>query len=67
MSGPQRIYRLKDVERFTGYKHSQIDELVKQGKLPKPIPLADGGRAKGWLESELLAWQADRIAKRDAA
>jgi predicted DNA-binding transcriptional regulator AlpA len=28
--------------------------------------LNDAGRAKGWLESEIVQWQQQRIAKRDA-
>ena len=41
-------------------------ELIKRGEFPKPISLSDSGRAKGWLESEILVWQAKRLATRDA-
>ncbi|WP_077728232.1 AlpA family transcriptional regulator [Methylocaldum sp. 14B] len=32
---------------------------------PKPVPL--GGRAVGWVESEIDGWIAAQIARRDAA
>lgn len=60
-----RLYRLKDVEQFAGLKRSQINELIRSGAFPRPVPLSDGGRAVAWLEHELLAWQTSRIAARD--
>jgi prophage regulatory protein len=61
----QRILRLPEVERVTGLKHSFIYAGMRAGTFPKSVPL--GERAVGWLESEILAWQQDRIAKRDRA
>jgi prophage regulatory protein len=63
----QRIVRLRELSQYVGLKRTQIDDLIKKGEFPRPIPLSDTGRAKGWLESELLVWQAQRLAKRDAA
>jgi hypothetical protein len=40
--------------------------LIIRGEFPKPIKLNDAGRAKEWLESEIVQWQQQRIAKRDA-
>ena len=60
-----RLYRLKDVEQFAGLKRTQIGALIKAGEFPRPVPLSDGGRAKAWLEHELIAWQNTRVAKRD--
>jgi prophage regulatory protein len=48
----ERIVRPPEAEVKTGYSHSTIKRLVRAGKFPKPIRLA-GGRAKGWLESDL--------------
>jgi prophage regulatory protein len=59
----QRVIRKKHLPEFVGLRRSQIDELVKNGKLPKPIHL--GARAVGWLESDIISWQAQRIAERD--
>jgi len=62
---PNRLYRQSDVEQFVGLKRSQINELVRTGDFPKPLKLTDRGRAKAWLESELVEWQQRRIALRD--
>jgi prophage regulatory protein len=61
----QKIIRGRAVEAYVGLKHSQTAELVKAGKFPKPIKLSDNGRAIGWLESDLIEWQASRVAARD--
>jgi predicted DNA-binding transcriptional regulator AlpA len=59
-----RIIRQRDLPAFVGLQRTQIDELIKKGEFPQPIPLSDGGRAKGWLEDEVAAWQRQRLAKR---
>jgi prophage regulatory protein len=61
----QRIIRLRDLPDYVGLKRTQIDELIKRGEFPKSVPLSDTGRARGWLESELLTWQAERLAARE--
>jgi prophage regulatory protein len=63
LRNPERIIRKSDLPRFTGLRRTTIDTLIKAGKFPRPIPLAE--RAVGWVESELIAWQQSRIAERD--
>jgi prophage regulatory protein len=58
-----RIIRKKDLPKFTGLQRTTIDDLIRIGSFPKPIPL--GKRSVGWLESELLDWQRARVAERD--
>jgi prophage regulatory protein len=58
-----RIIRQSELPVFTGLQRTTIYTLIKAGKFPKPIPL--GERNKGWLESELIAWQQSLIAKRN--
>jgi prophage regulatory protein len=60
---PETIFRMPDLERVTGYKAPTIWEKVREGSFPRPIKL--GGRASGWLGSEIAAWQRQRIAERD--
>jgi prophage regulatory protein len=55
--------RRPEVERATGLRRSSIYERMADGTFPKPIPL--GGRAVGWLQSEIVAWQEKRKAERD--
>jgi|tagenome__1003787_1003787.scaffolds.fasta_scaffold20622083_1 prophage regulatory protein len=65
MSPPlNRIIRQTDLPQFCGLKKTQIDHLIREGRFPRPVKLST--RRKGWLESEVAAWQADRIAKRDS-
>jgi predicted DNA-binding transcriptional regulator AlpA len=51
--------------KCVGLRSTQIDLLVHTNKFPKPIKLSPGGRAVGWLESEIAEYQAARIAERD--
>jgi predicted DNA-binding transcriptional regulator AlpA len=62
---PQKIFRRKDLPPVTGYQKSQLDELIKAGKFPSGFPLSDGGRARGWFESDIVAWQLARRAARN--
>jgi prophage regulatory protein len=62
-----RLIRAADLPLYVGLKKTQIAALIKAGTFPKPVPLSDTGRAVAWLEADLVAWQASRIAKRDAA
>lgn len=61
-----RIIRLSELPTYVGLQRTQIDELIKAGEFPAPVKLSDTGRAKGWLEHEIVAWQQMRLAKRDA-
>jgi prophage regulatory protein len=53
------ILRLPDVKRSTGLSRSTIYLRITQGAFPKPISL--GGRAVGWLETEIQQWLQRRI------
>ena len=64
---PYRLVRERDLPAYAGLKRTQISELIKRGEFPRPIKLSDGGRAKAWLEDELLLWQRQRLASRDTA
>ncbi|SOE66790.1 transcriptional regulator, AlpA family [Burkholderia sp. D7] len=64
-ANPPRFLRLKEVMHRTGYGRSSIYAHVLGGKFPHPVSL--GGRAVGWVESEVTQWMADCVAARDAA
>jgi prophage regulatory protein len=59
------LLRRPELKKFVGLKNTQLDLLIKAGDFPAPIKLSDGGRAVAWLESEVRAWQASRIAARN--
>jgi prophage regulatory protein len=62
-----RIIRERDVDEYCGLKRTQRAELVRRGEFPRPVLLSDSGRARGYLESELIEWQRQRLAKRDGS
>lgn len=52
--------RLPAVKARTGLSRSTIYLRITQGTFPKPVSL--GARAVGWIEAEIDAWLAERIA-----
>jgi len=48
------ILRLPEVKKRTGLSRSTIYSRVDQRTFPQPISL--GGRAIGWIESEIETW-----------
>jgi prophage regulatory protein len=59
-----QIWRLTKVIEQTGLGRSSIYQFVADGHFPKPVHLG-GGRAVGWVASEIEAWIAARIRERD--
>jgi len=59
---PNGIYRKAEGPKYFGLGPSQIDEAIKSGKIPRPFPLVDGGKAQGWTGQQIIDHQAKRIA-----
>jgi prophage regulatory protein len=57
-----KIIRLHQAIEKTGLSRSTIYTLIKSGDFPRQIHLSP--RAMGFLESELDAWIAGRVAAR---
>lgn len=55
------ILRLPAVKACTGLSRSTIYLQISEGRFPKAISL--GGRAVGWLESEIQQWLEEKIEK----
>lgn len=55
-----RILRFPELREKVGYSRSNIHYLTEMGEFPPSIKL--GGRAVGWLESEVDSWIQKRIA-----
>jgi prophage regulatory protein len=49
-----RILRWPELKSIVGYSRTNIYYLMKRGEFPQAIQL--GGRAIGWLESEIDEW-----------
>jgi prophage regulatory protein len=60
-STPLVILRRNQVEARTGLSCSSIYRYIAEGKFPAPIDLG-GGRSVGWLEHEIDAFIASRVA-----
>lgn len=56
-----RFLKRKEVEALTGYSRSSIYRLIDIGEFPKP--LAFNQRCVRWRESDIAAWQQDKIEK----
>ena len=65
--------RLDAVKQATGLSRSTIYELMDSGLFPRAVKLVPGSasvtgsKVVGWPASEIVRWQRDRIAARDAA
>ncbi len=54
-----RILRLPEVKNRTGLSRSSIYLRISKKEFPQSVSL--GGRAVGWLESDVEGWLADKI------
>jgi prophage regulatory protein len=64
MDKPLRILRLPVVVERTGLKRDSIYRGARDGWFPRPVKIAQ--HASGWIEHEVDAFVARRIAARDA-
>lgn len=56
------VLRLPDVKEKTGLSRSAIYQRIASGHFPKQINLG-GGRAVGWLASDIEAWVKQCLAQ----
>ncbi len=68
ISGSDRIIRMNEVVAKVRLAPSTIYELQTSTppKFPKSFKIVEGGRAAGWLESEIDAWVEQRSNERSA-
>jgi len=57
------ILRLPAVKSLTGLSRSTLYLRIAEGTFPRQVNL--GGRAVGWLSSELETWLAEQVERRD--
>ncbi|AOX99920.1 AlpA family transcriptional regulator [Jeongeupia sp. USM3] len=57
------LLRLQALRQQVGLSRSSIYAAIAAGTFPKPVRL--GGNSVAWLQSEVSAWVAERIAERD--
>lgn len=56
----QRLIRRKEVQAKTGLGASSIYALMKTGEFPQCLNLSE--RRVAWIESDIDAWIAERVA-----
>ena len=56
------IIRHKAVCQKLQISSAKLFDMVARSQFPKPFALIPGGRAVGWLESEIDQWVLDRKA-----
>ena len=56
-----RFIRLPELMQIVGLGKTTIYARIKMGEFPRPVKI--GGRAVGWVESEIIQWASDRIAR----
>ena len=61
----KRFLRRAQVQAATGLPESSLYRLIAEGKFPKPFKLSEHRVA--WLEDDVAAWQAERLAEREKA
>ena len=61
---PTALIRRKAVSDKTGLGRSAIYQRMAEGTFPKQVKL--GRELVAWVESEVDAWIAERIAERDS-
>ncbi|MCK6413883.1 MAG: AlpA family transcriptional regulator [Azonexus sp.] len=65
VKAPLVVIRRRQVEAKTGISKTTIYAGIAAGTFPAPIQLTGGNYAVGWLEHEIDAWIAGRVAARD--
>jgi prophage regulatory protein len=61
MSSPYSVMKMKEMVGVVGISRSYIYALQARGEFPSPIRLVKGGRATGYLRSEIDDWLKGRI------
>jgi len=58
------LIRLEQVKTRTGLSRSTLYAYINDGRFPRPVTISD--RCVAWVETEIDAWIAERIASRRA-
>jgi prophage regulatory protein len=61
----EKFIRPRQVQDAMGWSRSTLYEKIGLGLFPRPVKLDPNGRAVGWPEREIAAYQQDRIDARD--
>ena len=59
-SNSLRVIRMAELTDKVALQPSTVYALVQAGKFPVPFKIAPGGRASGWLLSDIEDWMRSR-------
>jgi len=59
-AGNVSIVRHNLVRQKLQISSAKLFDMIAKGEFPKPFPITPGGRAVGWLESEVDNWILSR-------
>jgi prophage regulatory protein len=62
LDAPIQVIRHKAVCQKLQISSAKLFDMVARSQFPKPFVLIPGGRAVGWLESDIDQWVLDRKA-----
>ncbi|MCU1302678.1 MAG: hypothetical protein JWQ87_2962 [Candidatus Sulfotelmatobacter sp.] len=62
----EKFVRPRQVQEAMGWSRSTLYEKISRGLFPRPVKLEACGRAVGWPEREVTAYQKSRIEARGA-
>jgi prophage regulatory protein len=51
-----RVVRNSQVREKLAISEAKLFDMIAKGQFPRPFPLTPGGRAVGWLESDVDDW-----------
>jgi prophage regulatory protein len=60
----EKFIRPRQVQEAMGWSRSTLYEKISLGLFPRPVRLDARGRAVGWPEREIEAYQKERIKAR---
>ena len=59
------IVRHKQVRQKLQVSSAKLFDMVAKGLFPKPFPIVPGGRAVGWLSTDVDHWILERQRRAD--
>lgn len=63
----EKILKIDEVVEITKISRSEIYRLIQKNAFPKQLKLTAGGKASGWLESEVQQYISSRSLIRGSA
>jgi len=60
-----QVLRMNELHKKVGLSKSMLYALIAEGKFPQGFKLTNNGRSRGWLESSIDEYLAERSSRGD--